>query len=284
MGGPFSVAAAFALGSAMEVRRDVRRPHQETREQAGGNYMTMFQRKRIGKKVPEHIAIIMDGNGRWAQRHGLPRSEGHRRGMKVVREIITAAADLKVKYLTIYAFSSENWKRPEQEVTFLMKACASMLTDDIALLLKEGVRLRHIGRKDELPDFLQKGLDNAIRVTRDNQRLNLQLAFNYGSRREIVDGVRAIVSEVKAGRLDEKMIDEASVAGALYTAGLPDPDLLIRTSGEIRISNFLLWQVAYAEIYVTKKFWPDFSRKDLELAIIDFQERHRRFGGLHGQA
>ncbi len=242
----------------------------------------MLRLRHTERKVPRHVAIIMDGNGRWAQRHGLPRSEGHRRGMKTVREIIRAAADFKVKYLTLYAFSSENWKRPREEVAFLMKACESMLTQEVAMLLKEGVRLSHIGRMDELPESLQRALANAIRVTRGNVRLNLQIAFNYGARREIVDAVQHIAAEVKAGRLDAKAIDEKTVARALYTAGLPDPDLLIRTSGEMRISNFLLWQMCYAEIYVTKKCWPDFSRNELKRAIRDYQERQRRFGGLHG--
>ena len=241
----------------------------------------MFRSRRTDKKIPQHVAIIMDGNGRWAQRHGLPRSEGHRRGMKTVREIIRAAADLKIRYLTLYAFSSENWTRPKEEVAFLMKACEGMLTQDVAMLLKEGVRLRHIGRMEELPESLQRVLTNAIRVTRGNTRLNLQIAFNYGARREIVDAVRHIAAEVKAGRLDGGAIDEKTVARALYTAGLPDPDLLIRTSGEMRISNFLLWQVCYAEIYVTRKCWPDFSKAQLRRAIQDYQERQRRFGGLH---
>lgn len=232
--------------------------------------------------LPRHVAIIMDGNGRWAQRHGLPRSEGHRRGVKMVREIIRAAAGFKIKYLTLYAFSSENWKRPRQEVAFLMEACERMLTQEVALLLKEGVRLRHIGRMEELPESLQRVLTNAIHVTRGNQRLNLQIAFNYGARREIVDAVRHIAAEVKAGRLDVKAIDERTLARALYTAGLPDPDLLIRTSGEMRISNFLLWQVCYSEIYVTQKCWPDFSKAQLKRAIRDYQERQRRFGGLDG--
>ncbi len=242
----------------------------------------MFSRRRTDRKVPQHVAIIMDGNGRWAQRHGLPRSEGHRRGVKMVREIIRAAAGFKIKYLTLYAFSSENWKRPRQEVAFLMEACERMLTQEVALLLKEGVRLRHIGRMEELPESLQRVLTNAIHVTRGNQRLNLQIAFNYGARREIVDAVRHIAAEVKAGRLDVKAIDERTLARALYTAGLPDPDLLIRTSGEMRISNFLLWQVCYSEIYVTQKCWPDFSKAQLKRAIRDYQERQRRFGGLDG--
>jgi undecaprenyl diphosphate synthase len=241
----------------------------------------MFRKRHSESPVPQHIAIIMDGNGRWAQRHGLPRSEGHRRGMKVVREIIRAAARLKVGHLTLYAFSSENWKRPKEEVAFLMKACETMLRQELTMLLKEGVRLRHIGREDELPVSLQQMLANAARVTRDNRRLNLQLAFNYGARREIVDAVRKIAGEVKAGRLAVDAIDERTVAGSLYTADIPDPDLLVRTSGEMRISNFLLWQICYAEIYVTRKFWPDFSKAELERAICAFQKRHRRFGGLH---
>jgi len=242
----------------------------------------IFRRRGADKKAPQHVAIIMDGNGRWARRHGLPRSEGHRRGMRTVREVIRAAADFKVKYLTLYAFSSENWKRPKEEVAFLMEACEGMLRRDITMLLKEGVRLRHIGRMEELPEPLQQVFTNAIRVTRGNARLNLQIAFNYGSRREIVDAVRHIAAEVQAGRCDVKAIDERTVARALYTAGLPDPDLLIRTSGEMRLSNFLLWQAGYAEIYVTEKCWPDFSRAQFQRAIRDYQERRRRFGGLDG--
>ena len=242
----------------------------------------MLRPRGTEKKIPQHVAIIMDGNGRWARRHGLPRSEGHRRGMAVIREIIRAAAEFKVKYLTLYAFSSENWKRPREEVAFLMKACENMLTQEVGTLLKEGVRLRHIGRMGELPESLQRTLTNAIRVTCGNTRLNLQLAFNYGGRREIVDAVRRICGEVRAGRCDAEAIDETTVAQALYTAGLPDPDLLIRTSGEMRISNFLLWQVCYAEIYVTQRYWPDFSKAQFARAIRNYQERQRRFGGLDG--
>jgi len=242
----------------------------------------MLRSRRASQEIPRHVAIIMDGNGRWAQRHGLPRSEGHRRGMKRVREVIRAASDLKIAYLTLYAFSSENWKRPKEEVAFLMRTCEDMLSQEIAVLLKDGVRLRHLGRIDELPETLRRILGNAMDVTRGNQRLNLQLAFNYGGRQEVVDAVRRIAADVKAGRLDEKEIDERTVSGALYTADIPDPDLLVRTSGEMRISNFLLWQVCYAEIYVTKTCWPDFSKAELERAIRAFQDRQRRFGGLHG--
>jgi undecaprenyl diphosphate synthase len=231
-------------------------------------------------KIPQHIAIIMDGNGRWARRRGMPRTEGHRRGMKAALAMLDIAPAYGVKYLTLYAFSSENWKRPKEEVDFLMKMCEGMITRELPGLIKKNIRLRHVGRMGELPLSLQRTMENAIELTRNNHRLNLQLAFNYGSRVEILDAVKKIADSVKEGRLSTDQITEAFFSDALYTRGIPDPDLLIRTSGEMRVSNYLLWQIAYAEIYVTKKFWPDFTRRDLEAAIKDYQKRHRRFGGI----
>jgi undecaprenyl diphosphate synthase len=230
-------------------------------------------------KVPTHIAIIMDGNGRWARRRGLPRTEGHRRGMKTLRAIIKGCLDLKVSCLTIYAFSSENWRRSEEEVQFLMRACEAMIASELSGMLRDRVRLRHIGRKEGLPNSLARVLENAENLTRSNDRLNLQLAFNYGGRQEIVEACRSLARRVKAGDLDPAAIDEASVTEALTTAGLPDPDLVIRTSGEMRLSNYLLWQSAYAEFYVTRTLWPDFSVRELRKAMEEFSRRQRRYGG-----
>lgn len=233
-------------------------------------------------KVPEHIAIIMDGNGRWAKQRGLPRLEGHRRGLGVIKEVIKASSDAGVKILTLYAFSSENWKRPPEEIRFLMKACESFLNRELPGLRKKNMRFRHIGRLHELSDSLQECIRHAQDETRDNGGLCVQLAFNYGSRVEILDAIKKIAHKVQKGLLEASAITEETVERCLYTAGEPDPDLLIRTSGEMRISNFLLWQMAYTEIYVTKKFWPDFIKEDLNEAIADYQKRTRRFGGLHG--
>jgi undecaprenyl diphosphate synthase len=226
-----------------------------------------------------HIAIIMDGNGRWARRRGLPRSEGHRRGMGVVKETIRAAIDLGVGTLTLYAFSSENWKRPDAEVAFLMRMCEKMITEELPFMIKNDIRLWHIGRKEGLPETLLDTIRKAEDLTRHNKALCLVLAFNYGGRQELVDAIRHLAGQVKAGRLDPDAIDEAAVSASLDTAGIPDPDLLIRTSGEMRLSNFLLWQMSYTEIYVTKTLWPEFHKKHFERAVKDFRRRTRRFGG-----
>lgn len=231
-------------------------------------------------RVPQHIAIIMDGNGRWAKRRGLPRFEGHRHGMKAVRAIIAAAPELGVKFLTLYAFSTENWSRPAQEVAFLMKMCEAMITTELPGMIKNNIRLRHIGSRHGLPESLVRAIHSAEELTQSNDRLTVLLAFNYGARAEIIEAVRFIAGDVRDGRLVLDGINDASLSERLLTAGIPDPDLLIRTSGEMRVSNFLLWQIAYAEIHVVKKYWPDFNRRDLVLAIRDFQKRQRRFGGL----
>lgn len=232
------------------------------------------------KKVPAHIAIIMDGNGRWAKKRGLPRTEGHRKGMKVVKETIRSAQELGVRYLTLYAFSTENWKRPKEEVDFLMHMCQEMISRELTFMIKNDIRLLHIGRKDGLSDSLQSCIRNAEKLTENNRRLCVQLAFNYGSRLEILDAVKQIAGEVSAGRLSLEGITEEIVSDHLYTRAIPDPDLLIRTSGELRVSNFLLWQICYTEIYVTRKMWPDFSKRELMRSIEDYRKRSRRFGGV----
>ncbi len=231
-------------------------------------------------KTPKHVAIIMDGNGRWARRRGLPRFEGHRRGMKTVRAIIAAAPDLGIKYLTLYAFSTENWNRPAQEVAFLMKMCEAMITAELPDMIKNNIRLRHVGRSHGLPESLVRAIRSAEELTRSNDRLTVLLAFNYGARAEIVEAARTVAADVRDGRLVLDGINDSVISERLLTAGIPDPDLLVRTSGEMRVSNFLLWQIAYAEIYVVKKYWPDFTKRDLALAIRDFKKRQRRFGGL----
>ena len=231
--------------------------------------------------IPTHIAIIMDGNGRWAKRKGLPRSEGHRRGLEVIRRVMEASCDFGVKYLTLYAFSTENWKRPPQEVDFLMRACESVITKELPFLLKKDIRLKHIGSTLGLSESLTNCIRHAVELTKNNRKLCFQLAFNYGSRSEIVEAVKKIAQEVKEGGLAIADITPETISRSLYTAGIPDPDLLIRTSGEMRLSNFLLWQICYSELYVTKKYWPDFSERELERAIKEYQKRHRRFGGTH---
>ena len=232
-------------------------------------------------KIPTHIAIIMDGNGRWAKRRGLPRSEGHRKGLGVVRDIIKAAGELGVKVLTLYAFSSENWKRTVDEVDFLMKSCEAFLNKELPSMIKNNIRFKHIGKLEDLPTSLQNCIRNSIELTRNNHKLCIQLAFNYGARLEIIDVIKKIAEDVKKGKLSSADITESLVSHYLYTKDVPDPDLLIRTSGEMRVSNFLLWQICYSEIYVTKKCWPDFNKRELMRAIEDYQKRCRRFGGVN---
>jgi undecaprenyl diphosphate synthase len=232
------------------------------------------------KEIPGHIAIIMDGNGRWAAARGLPRRDGHRAGADSVEEVLRACGDLGVKYLTLYAFSSENWKRPQAEITALMGLLAHFLKEKTPMLMKNNIRLRVIGHLERLPVRNQKQLRESMAVTAGNDGLTLVVALSYGSREEIVDAARALMTEAKAGTLDPAELDNATFARHLYTADFPDPDLLIRTSGECRVSNFLLWQISYAEIVITEVFWPDFRRPHLEAAIGEYQRRHRRFGGL----
>lgn len=233
------------------------------------------------KKIPIHVAIIMDGNGRWSRKHGLPRSEGHRRGLRVVKETIKAAGEFGIRFLTLYAFSSENWKRPKEEVDFLMKMCETVITEELPYMIKNDIRLKHIGALEGLSVSLKNCISNAQRLTENNKKLCVQLAFNYGSRLEIVQAVKKIAREVKEGIIQLEDITEKRISDNLYTSGAPDPDLLIRTSGEMRISNFLLWQLCYTELYITKKMWPDFNKRELIHALEEYQKRNRRFGGVH---
>jgi len=228
---------------------------------------------------PTHIAIIMDGNGRWAAKRGLPRIAGHRAGAKAVREAIAAALELGVDFLTIYSFSSENWRRPADEVSGLMTLFVEVLEREITNLERQGVRVRLIGSTEGVPQTTLDAFRRTEDRTKELDRLTLLVALNYGGRGEITDAVRAIAADVAAGAVDPAAIDEDLISERLYTAGVPDPDLVIRTSGEMRISNFLLWQIAYSEIWVTSTLWPDFRRGDLLRAVIDFQGRTRRFGG-----
>ena len=232
------------------------------------------------KAIPQHIAIIMDGNGRWAKARSLPRRDGHRAGADSVEECLKACGDLGVQYLTLYAFSSENWKRPEAEVTALMGLLAHFLKEKTPSLMKNNIRLQVIGQLERLPRRNQKQLHESIAKTAANNGLTLIVALSYGSREEIVEAARKLMEEAKAGTLQPSDLTNEIFANHLYTAGTPDPDLLIRTSGECRVSNFLLWQISYAEMVITPTFWPDFRREHLESAIADYQQRQRRFGGL----
>ena len=232
------------------------------------------------ENLPTHVAVIMDGNGRWAKERRLPRVEGHRRGVESVRAIVRACGEVGVKYLTLYAFSVENWNRPKDEVDTLMKYLARFLKSEIAELNKSNVRLEVIGQIYRLPEFVQKQLKKTQAELATNNGLTLTLALSYGGRTEIVEATRAIAAKVKAGVIDPAEIDEQVIHQHLYTHNQPDPDLLIRTSGEMRISNFLLWQISYAELVVTQTLWPDFRKPDFFAALEEYTRRHRRFGGL----
>ena len=234
------------------------------------------------RPLPRHIAIIMDGNGRWAQARGLPRVQGHRLGAEAVRRTVAAAGELGIPYLTLFGFSSENWKRPSTEVDDLMGLLRHYLRGEIAELHRNGVRLRIIGELGRLAPDLVTLIENAEALTRENSGINLTVALSYGGRAELVAAMRAIADRAARDGLDPEDIDEELIAGHLFTAGIPDPDLVIRTSGEQRISNFLLWQCAYAELIFLKTLWPDFSRNDLEYAIRDYCCRERRYGASVG--
>jgi undecaprenyl diphosphate synthase len=232
-------------------------------------------------RLPAHIAVIMDGNGRWARRRGLPRVAGHRAGVEPVRVTVEACARLGIEALTLYAFSIENWKRPETEVEALWHLLRLYIQKEMPLLVEHGIRLTAIGRLDKLPAQVRRDLTVAMKRTAKGAGLRLNVAINYGGRAEIVDAVNHLIERARRdGALDRLRLDESKIASALYTAGLPDPDLLIRTSGEMRVSNFLLWQIAYAELYVTDTLWPDFRLPDLLRAILEYQRRNRRFGGI----
>jgi len=232
---------------------------------------------------PKHIAIIMDGNGRWAIQQNQPRIVGHQHGAKTVRTITEECARLRIDQLTLYCLSSENWKRPEHELEFLLHLLRQYMIQERATLVENNIRLSIIGRRERIPDQVQFEMDKTLRLTSDCDGLCLCLAINYGGRAEIVDAVRKIASDVEAGDLQVAEIDETLVSNRLYTAGMSDPDLLIRTAGEMRISNYLLWQISYSEIWITKKCWPEFDIVDLHAAITEFALRKRRFGGLMDQ-
>lgn len=236
------------------------------------------------ERVPEHgarhVGIIMDGNGRWAVRRGLPRTAGHRAGVEAVRAIVEACPDLGIEVLTLYAFSTENWKRPKDEVDALMFLLVEYCRREVATLHKNGVRINPIGRIDALPPLQRDEIRRAAELTKGNTRLVLNMAVNYGGQAELVDAARAIARQVQSGELSPEQIDEALVRRHLYTGELPDPDMVIRTAGEMRLSNFLIWQAAYSEIWVTDVPWPDFRREHLELALRDFLGRERRFGAV----
>lgn len=228
------------------------------------------------EQVPRHVAIIMDGNGRWARARGLPRLAGHRAGTENIRPILEASVEFGIETLTIWAFSTENWRRPEEEVKGLLRILQEMIRRELQELHKQGVQLRHIGRLDRLPKPLQKQVLDAIELTKNNRRITLNVAFDYGGRAEIVQAVQRIIRD----GIPAEQVDEALISSYLYTAGQPDPDLIIRTSGEMRTSGFMMWQSAYAEYYITPVFWPDFNREELYKALVAYSQRDRRFGGI----
>ncbi len=230
------------------------------------------------EKVPVHVGIIMDGNGRWARERGLPRLAGHRAGVENLRRVLRAAVEFGIQVLTLYAFSTENWGRPEEEVKGLLGLMERAIDRELPELHREGVQIRHIGRLDRVPERLKQKILHALDLTKDNKRLILNVAFNYGGRAEIVDAVRRIIED----GVPPDEVDEDLIGRYLYTAGLPDPDLIIRTSGEMRVSNFLIWQGAYAEYYVTPTYWPDFDKDEFYKALVAFSQRERRFGLLPG--
>ena len=230
--------------------------------------------------LPRHVAMIMDGNGRWAQNRGMPRVEGHRQGAKSVRKVVEAAAELGLEQLTLYCLSSENWKRPPAELTFLMYLLEKYLIEERKEILRQNLQFSVIGRSEDLPANILEQIGITIEQSAGNTGMRLCLALNYGSRGEIVDAVKKIAEQVQQGTLKADQIDEELISNHLYTAGMPDPDLIIRTSGEMRISNFLLWQISYSELWVTQKHWPEFGKEDFYAALEDYSKRDRRFGGL----
>lgn len=232
------------------------------------------------ERLPRHVAIIMDGNGRWARRQGLPRIEGHRRGVQSVRAVVEESCRLGLEQLTLYCLSVENWKRPRAELEFLMLLLEQYLREERQEILEQNIRFTAIGRLDALPAKVRRELEINRQVSQHNTGLVLCLALNYGGRAEITDAVRELARRVREGTLDPDAISEETISNVLYTAGMPDPDLLIRTSGEMRVSNFLLWQISYAEIHITPKCWPEFGREDFYAALRDYAQRQRRFGGL----
>ncbi|MFT5524539.1 MAG: undecaprenyl diphosphate synthase [Pirellulaceae bacterium] len=230
---------------------------------------------------PRHIAIIMDGNGRWAQRQGLPRIEGHRRGVASVRQTVEESARLGIEQVTLYCLSSENWKRPAEELDFLMHLLEQYMIEERRTIMDQNIVVATIGRRNDVPDRVIREMDKTIEMSRQNTGTRLCLAINYGGRGEIVDAVQTIIEEVKQGQLDTAEVTEKTITDHLYTQGMPELDLMVRTAGEMRISNFLLWQVSYAELWVTERCWPEFRIEDLHQAIRDYAHRDRRFGGLN---
>jgi undecaprenyl diphosphate synthase len=231
------------------------------------------------EKLPKHVAVIMDGNGRWAKKRGITRLRGHEKGADAVREIVRTSREIGIPWLTLYAFSEENWKRPKKEIQALMKLLSRFLKMELKEMQENGIRLQTIGRTQKLPDGTKKVLLDTMEKTASNTKMVLTLALSYGGRQEILDAIRNIAERVEGGRISASDISERLVSNCLYTAGMPDPDLLIRTSGEYRVSNFLLWQIAYTEIYITPTLWPDMGRDEFLAAVLDFQKRERRFGG-----
>ncbi len=243
----------------------------------------MVERRLDPEHLPRHVAIIMDGNGRWAEERGLSRIEGHREGIESVRAVLRAAHELGIGTLTLYAFSLENWNRPRDEVGELMGLLERYLEEELDEVMRNGIRVRAVGRLELLPPSVREQLDRALAKTRDNDEMQLVFALSYGGRQEIVDGVRKLLRDVEQGKASADHIDEKAFSAYLYDPEVPDPDLLIRTGGESRVSNFLLWQIAYTEIHVTERMWPDFRKGDLVDAILDFQSRERRFGMTSAQ-
>lgn len=243
-----------------------------------GSEEDQLVRKIDFSKLPRHVAVIMDGNGRWAKKRSLPRVEGHRAGAESVREVVETCARLGIKYITLYAFSKENWKRPRREVATLWRLLEEYLKKQDKVLLENRFRLKVIGQRNGIPVSVQKELNRVEELTKDNYRMTIILALNYGGRTEIVDSIKKVLKERD---FDVESFNEEKFSKYLYTAEIPDPDLLIRTSGEQRVSNFLLWQIAYSEIWITPEYWPDFRKKHLLQAVVDYQKRERRFGDIH---
>lgn len=252
-------------------------------ERLSDDERTLQETLRTTGRLPRHVAVIMDGNGRWAEHHGRPRIDGHREGMESVRDIVKTSSQTGVRFLTLYAFSMENWKRPVTEVNFLMSLLESYIEREIDELHDNGVRLRTIGKTSALPKSVRRILTNAIERTRDNEGLTLTLALSYGARWDLLQAMQMIALDVRRGKVSPEDLTEEMISQYLTTQGLPDPDFVIRTSGELRLSNFLLWESAYAEIYVTERLWPDFRRQDYYRALCDYARRERRFGKTSAQ-
>ncbi len=256
-------------------------PSTPTRSEADGLNPEQGLLSRLDlSRVPKHIALIMDGNGRWAEQRGLPRFMGHQAGLESAKAVVRACSDLGIRFVTLYSFSAENWTRPKEEVATLMELIRASLQQELPDMHAEGVRVRLLGRRGGLSAEVREAFEQAEEQTRDNSGLTLNVAANYSGRWEIVDAARRLAEQVKTGALTAEAIDEETFAAALYLPDTPDPELLIRTSGEMRVSNYLLWQIAYSEIYVTPVLWPDFRRIHLLEALVDYQQRHRRFGAV----